>query len=161
MEVNPMAREPKQTFPIPALDSERGTFEIELSTRKHSNGQIVSAAHGQNVRDGMVTFMLYGDFSKTYMRATGTATQRALDTQHATAFGPAMLPQITADCLAFYAEKNSKTCIARDCGRAFDSSIPETRNPAALRSFSERYCPACREGGNAESEVITAITAAA
>lgn len=45
-------------------------------------------------------------------------------------------------------------CISRTCGKPFDSSIPETRNTATLRSFWQRYCPECRTKGNADSPVI-------
>lgn len=46
----------------------------------------------------------------------------------------------------------AKTCIARDCGKQFDSSIPETRE--GLRSFWQRYCPECRTKGNAGTPAI-------
>jgi hypothetical protein len=73
-----MANEPKQTIPIPELDSDRGRFEIELSTRKYASGHLVSAAHGQHVKAGMVTYELYGDFRQVYARTAGRATQAAL-----------------------------------------------------------------------------------
>jgi hypothetical protein len=41
-------------------------------------------------------------------------------------------------------------CIAGDCGKQFDSSIPETRE--GLRSFWQRYCPQCRTKGNAGTQ---------
>jgi hypothetical protein len=43
-------------------------------------------------------------------------------------------------------------CIARDCGKPFDASIPEHRTN--LRSFWKRYCPECRTKGNAGSKAI-------
>ena len=95
-----MAHEPKQTIPIPELDSDRGRFEIEVSTRKYGNGQ--------NVKDGMVTFMLYGDFRQTYARTAGRATQAVLDAQHAATFSPAQIESIRQEALAFYAAKQSK-----------------------------------------------------
>jgi hypothetical protein len=103
-----MANEPKQTLPIPELDSERGAFEIELSTRKYGNGQIVSAAHGQRVKDGMVTFMLYGDFRQVYARNAGRATQAALNSQHAATFSPAQIEAIRHEAIAFYAAQQAR-----------------------------------------------------
>ena len=43
-------------------------------------------------------------------------------------------------------------CIARDCGKQFDTSIPEPRTN--LRSFWQRYCPECRTKGNAGTPAI-------
>jgi len=45
-------------------------------------------------------------------------------------------------------------CIARDCGKQFDPTQPETRDSATLRSFWQRYCPDCRTKGNAGTPVI-------
>ena len=71
-----MAREPKQIIDIPELNNEQGAAKLELSTRKYSNGQIVSAAHVSFCRDGMMVFELYGDFSKTMLRIKGRATHK-------------------------------------------------------------------------------------
>ena len=60
-----MAQEPKQIIDIPELNNEQGAAKLEFSTRKYSNGQIVSAAHIQYAKDGMLIFMMYSDFSKT------------------------------------------------------------------------------------------------
>jgi hypothetical protein len=49
---------------------------------------------------------------------------------------------------------NNSTCIARDCGRHFDTAIPETRDTTTLRSFWQRYCYDCRTKGNAGTPVI-------
>ena len=48
-------------------------------------------------------------------------------------------------------------CIARDCGKQFDTDTPETR--ANLRSFWMRYCPECRTKGNASTPAIVEIPA--
>lgn len=103
-----MAQEPKQVIPIPELDNEQGAAQLEVSTRKYSNGQIVSAAHVQFAKDGMVTFMLYGDFRWTALCTTGRATQKILDHQHATAFNPDELGRIKAEAIAFYAAKRKQ-----------------------------------------------------
>ena len=55
-------------------------------------------------------------------------------------------------------------CIARDCGKAFDASVPEQRDGVTdgksnLRSFWKRYCPECRTKGNAGSQVFVNIPA--
>jgi hypothetical protein len=57
-------------------------------------------------------------------------------------------------------------CIARDCGKQFDTNTPELRQgitdgKSNLRSFWQRYCPECRTKGNAGSEVITERKSAA
>jgi hypothetical protein len=44
---------------------------------------------------------------------------------------------------------NESTCIARDCGKQFDKSKPESRDTKTLRSFWQKYCPTCRTKGNA------------
>ena len=103
-----MAHEPKQTVRVPELDGAQGEFQLEFSTRKYSNGQIVSAVHGQRARDGMITFMLYSDFSKTYARTNARATQHILDSQHAATFSPAAVSEITAEAIAFYAAKSAE-----------------------------------------------------
>ena len=43
-------------------------------------------------------------------------------------------------------------CIARDCGKQFDTDTPETR--ADLRSFWMRYCPECRTKGNGTPAIV-------
>jgi hypothetical protein len=48
-------------------------------------------------------------------------------------------------------------CIARDCGKQFDTSIPEPRTN--LRSFWQRYCPECRTKGNAGTPAIVNTSA--
>lgn len=45
-----------------------------------------------------------------------------------------------------------RTCIARDCGKVFDTTTPETRSD--LRSFWKFYCPECRTKGNAGTPAI-------
>lgn len=103
-----MATEPRQTVPVSELDTDRGRFEIELSTRKYGNGQIVSSAHGQFVKDGIVTFLLYGDFRQTYVRTQGRATQAVLNAQHAASFSPAQIAAIRQEAIAFYAAQQAK-----------------------------------------------------
>lgn len=103
-----MAQEPEQVIPIPELDGEQGAAQLEVSTRKYSNGQIVSAAHVQFAKNGMVTFMMYGDFRKTVLRTSGRATQKTLDQQHSTAFNPDYLTLLKAEVIAFYYDKRKK-----------------------------------------------------
>jgi len=107
-----MAREPKQIIDIPELNNEQGAAKLELSTRKYSNGQIVSAAHVSFCRDGMMVFELYGDFSKTMLRIKGRATQRTLDAQHAQAFTPESIAALKSEVLAFYASKRKREALA-------------------------------------------------
>lgn len=103
-----MAKEPKQIIDIPELNNGNGAAQLELSTRKYSNGQIVSSAHVHFVKNGMVTFMLYGDFHMTLLCNTARATQKTLDQQHATAFNPDAIERLKAEAIFFYANKRNK-----------------------------------------------------
>jgi hypothetical protein len=100
-----MASDVKRVIAMPELDSNKGQFQLELRTYKGFNGQIVSAAHGQYVRDGMLTFELCGDFSEVYERSNARATQKALEAQHAAAFGPESIAAIQNSVRSFYAAK--------------------------------------------------------
>jgi hypothetical protein len=106
------AQEPKQIIDIPELNNEQGAAKLELSTRKYSNGQIVSAAHIQYAKDGMLIFMMYSDFSKTVLRIKGRATQKTLDSQHAQAFTPETIAALKVEILAFYASKRKREAVA-------------------------------------------------
>ena len=103
-----MAQEPKQIISIPELDIAECAAQMELSTEKYDTGQIVSAAHIHFVKDGMITFELYGDFRKVLLRTLARATQKNLNTQHASVFTPAAIDALKAEALAFYAEKRKK-----------------------------------------------------
>ena len=103
-----MAQEPKQIIPMPELNGTEGRAELEISTRKYSNGQIVSSAHVHFVKDGMVTFMMYGDFRKTVLRSSGRATQKTLNQQHSTVFNPDYLVLLKAEVIAFYYDKRKQ-----------------------------------------------------
>ena len=103
-----MAQEPKQIIEIPELDSEAGAAQMELSTEKYDNGRLVSAAHIHFVKDGMLTFEVFGDFRKVLLRTLARATQKNLNTQHASVFTPAAIDALKAEALAFYAEKRKK-----------------------------------------------------
>lgn len=103
-----MAQEPKQVIDIPQLDSAEGAAQIELSTRKYSSGKIVSSAHIHFAKDGMVTFMLYSDFRKVLLSTPLRATQKNLNTQHASVFTPAAVESLKLEALAFYANKRNQ-----------------------------------------------------
>lgn len=83
----------------------RGLAHLVLSTRKHTNGGIVSAAHVEWANDGFRTMVLWGDFSMTVKTQHGRATQKAIDTQHAEAFTPEKVAEVTDKALTFYAAK--------------------------------------------------------
>lgn len=100
-----MAQEPKQIIAIPALDNAEGAAQMELSTQKYDNGRLVSAAHIHFVKDGCITFECFGDFRKTVFRTLARATQKNLNTQHASVFTPAAIDALKAEALAFYAAK--------------------------------------------------------
>jgi hypothetical protein len=106
------AQEPRQIIDIPELNNEQGAAQMELSTRKYSNGQIVSAAHIHYAKDGMMVFELYGDFSKTMLRIKGRATQKTLDAQQAQAFTPESIAALRVEVLAFYASKRKREALA-------------------------------------------------
>jgi hypothetical protein len=103
-----MAQEPKQIIAIPALDSEAGAAQMELSTQKYDNGRLVSAAHMHFVKDGCITFECFGDFRKTVFQTLARGTQKNLSTQHASVFTSAAIDALKAEALAFYAAKQQK-----------------------------------------------------
>jgi hypothetical protein len=103
-----VAQEPKQNIAIPELDSAAGAAQMELSTEKYDDGRLVSAAHLHFVKDGSLTFRVYGDFRKVLLRTLARATQKNLNTQHASVFTPAAIDALKAEALAFYAEKRKK-----------------------------------------------------
>lgn len=103
-----MAQEPKQIIPIPELNSEAGAAEIEISTRKCNKNQLVSSAHIHFVKDGSITFEVFGDFHKVLSRKRASATQRNLDEQHFSVFTSEAIDALKAEALAFYADKRKK-----------------------------------------------------
>jgi hypothetical protein len=103
-----MAQEPKQIIAIPELDSAAGAAQMEISTEKYDDGRLVSAAHLHFVKDGSLTFRVYGDFRKVLLRTVARATQKNLNTQHASVFTPAAIDALKTEALAFYAEKRKK-----------------------------------------------------
>ena len=106
------AQEPKQLIDIPELNREDTRAELQIKTYKNDYGQIVSAARVHFVKDGMITFEIFGDFSKTVLRIKGRATQKNLDTQHAQAFTPESIAALKAEVLAFYASKRKREALA-------------------------------------------------
>jgi hypothetical protein len=81
---------------------------MEISTEKYDDGRLVSAAHLHFVKDGSLTFRVYGDFRKVLLRTLARATQKNLNTQHASVFTPAAIDALKTEALAFYAEKRKK-----------------------------------------------------
>jgi hypothetical protein len=102
-----VAQEPKQIISIPELDKKEGAAQMELSTQKYGNGQLVSAAHIHFVKDGMITFECFGDFRKVLLRTLARGTQKNLNTQHTNVFTPAAVDALKAEALAFYAAKTA------------------------------------------------------
>jgi hypothetical protein len=100
-----VAQEPKQTIAIPELNSKEGAAQLTLTTEKYGNGQLVSSAHIYFVRDGLITFEVFGDFRKVLLRTAARATQKALDLQHSSVFTPDAIEALKAEALAFYAAK--------------------------------------------------------
>ncbi len=102
-----MAFDRKQRIDVPAFDSARGTAQLELRTYKGSR-ELISSAHIHFVRDGMVTFELFGDFSKTLSRSPVRGTQANIDSQHARLFTPQAIDDLKAEAGTFYALKAEK-----------------------------------------------------
>ena len=100
-----MAQEPEQTISLPALNNEQGAAQLQLTTNKYSNGQMVSSAHIYFVRDGLITFEVFGDFRKVLLRTTARATQKALDLQHSSVFTPDAIEALKSEAIVFYAAK--------------------------------------------------------
>ncbi len=103
-----MANEPKQTVDLPELNNGQRQAQLQLRTYKSARG-ILSAAHVHFVKDGFVTFELFGDFSKTLGCFPDRATQKNLDARHAETFTPAQLEILKGQILAFYADKAKRS----------------------------------------------------
>jgi hypothetical protein len=105
-----MANTAKSLILISSLDGERGVLQLQLSTRKSENGKLYSSGHVQWAKDRCVTFELCGDYSKTFYTTPTrvTATQKAIDKQHAAVFTPERVEEIKAEVVAFYAAKDAK-----------------------------------------------------
>lgn len=103
-----MAQEPKQIVLIPELDTEAGAAQMEISTQKYNNGQLISAAHIHFAKGNSLTFECFGDFRKVILRTMARATQNNLDMQHASVFTPAGIETLKAEALAFYAAKKKR-----------------------------------------------------
>ena len=51
-------------------------------------------------------------------------------------------------------QQASAVCIARGCGKTFDTRKPETRAQETLRPFWMRYCPGCRVTGKTYTAIV-------
>ena len=81
--------------------------ELRLTTRKPYSGGLQSSARvdwvGNGWRSHALGFGAGGDFSGTVLtNKTARATQKAIDTQHATAFPPAVVEELTLTAKAYY-----------------------------------------------------------
>jgi hypothetical protein len=86
---------------------------LTLETSKSYNGGIRSIARVDWVGAGFVTHALGlgagGDFSANVLRNTSArATQKAIDTQHARAFPPAVVDALTIQAKDYYATGKDK-----------------------------------------------------
>jgi len=110
-----MAIEPKTIILMPALDKAEGVAQLELSTSKSSSGGLASSAHVQFAQpDGGVSFLMCGDFRKYFPRSKVAATQKNLNTLHASTFTPSVVETLKAEVRAFYANKRNSYFTAKD-----------------------------------------------
>ncbi len=78
-------------------------FEIRIVTMKRSNGSLTTNAQRVKVERGMISFMMFSDFSKTYATSTDRCTEKNVKSQHEAVL--ANIEQIKLDCAAFYANQ--------------------------------------------------------
>lgn len=84
-------------------DTPRGAQVLRIYTGKSSNGVLYTSASVHFVRDGMVTFVVFGDFRKTIQTERERCTEKTVRAQHQRALD--VVDAIKAEALAFYAKK--------------------------------------------------------
>lgn len=79
---------------------------LHFSTYKDSRGGLTSNAMVCLSRDGMISFAIGGDFSKSILRTSARCTEKSIREQHAQALMQA--EAILAEAHAFYDAKDQK-----------------------------------------------------
>lgn len=78
-------------------------LELRVTTRKMSSGALVTSAQRYRVENGMISFMMFSDFSKTYKSTKTRCTEKSVNTQHREVM--MVIDQIKSDCENFYKQK--------------------------------------------------------
>lgn len=74
---------------------------LHFSTMKSSRGGVFTTARACLERDGMTSFAIFGDYTKTVEQSPARCTEKTVREQHAQALGQA--ESILAEAHAFYA----------------------------------------------------------
>jgi hypothetical protein len=80
--------------------------ELRILTMKRSDGRLSTNAQRVTVDRGMISFMMFSDFSKTYKSAVVRCTEKNVTQQHNEVI--ALVEQIKKDCVSFYRQNWKK-----------------------------------------------------
>jgi hypothetical protein len=75
-------------------------WQLDISTRKSENGELVTSASIGKLERGFVTHRVFTDYSRRVFRKTARCTEKNIETQHKEAL--ALIDQIMADVRAHY-----------------------------------------------------------
>lgn len=84
--------------------NDTGKYQLDITTRKNSNGQLITTATVGKIERGCITYRLYIDYSRTVTKTDARCTEKNVDDQHAKALD--MMDTIVADVRAHYARMN-------------------------------------------------------
>ena len=105
-----MAQTRKTDVAVPGLTSKEHagkTPVLELHTGKGFRGGGIQSSATMFWSDGQYrSTMLFGDFSWHPRHTPGTATQKAIDRQHAEVFSPDAVARIVGEARAYYAKRD-------------------------------------------------------
>jgi hypothetical protein len=79
-----------------------GGRHLSITTRKGPRG-LRTSAQAYRIENGFMTFVMFGDYSKTLAQSAARCTEKAVADLHRQALG--QLDAIKAEVLAFYAAK--------------------------------------------------------
>ena len=75
-------------------------WQLDLTTRKAENGEIVTSASVARVKDGFATHRMFADYNRNVFRITARCTEKVIREQHAKAID--MLDTVCADVRSHY-----------------------------------------------------------
>ncbi len=96
-----MAKHATNFIPLPVLDQRGKIARLVLTTDKYSSG-LTSMAAIEYQYEGGVCFSTQDFRKRLHVDHKARATQKAIDTQHASIFHPAAVEALKAEALAHY-----------------------------------------------------------
>jgi hypothetical protein len=79
-------------------------WQLDLTTRKNDNGEIVTSASVARVEGGFATHRMFADYSRNVFRITARCTEKVIRERHAIAID--MLDTIIADVRSHYIDRD-------------------------------------------------------